>query len=209
MLNRRTERYNFLVKLNTIYILIILTNVPPVMGKENGLKTSMQNVAVLKYAIAIPKDSLIEERVIKRVQFRGGDIPKNAMFDRFIVLGRKTVRPVQAGDMILLEDCFTPTELRLSTKIDSIQGTRLMRANAAKLRGDNLTVKSLICRRNIPAHKTIELSDLKLRAIPVEQLRSNQALDIWTIWKRSSLRNLKEGESLYMQDIIPNAQTRK
>lgn len=171
-----------------------------VLSKDTG---AMERKGIVyKYVQGLAKGSLVDGSLIRGARVAKAQIPVNAVDDGNIVLGRKVLRTVGAGEIIVLNDCFTPQELRLAPRIDVLQGTHTMRH---KVQADTTKdkVKALFCRRKIRAGQILELADLTLKLVPVANLPASQAVNIWTVVKRRASHNLEIGERLMLEDMIP------
>lgn len=206
VLHKCYDKYRIISKVSLMVFMLIAAVFPPVHSKGIIAHNSEQSV-LFKYAKDIQQNGLIEMSAVKRIHVRENEAPKDAIHDDLIVLGRKTLHTVKAGSIILSSDCFTPTQARLASKIDSIQGTYSMRSvafkSATKMQNDGATVKAIVCRRDIRSGQILELSDISMKKIPLTELSSHQAMDIWTIWHRPALRNLKKGDLIQLEDFLP------
>lgn len=184
-----------------IFIFIFLT-----VACSQQTQAEERNTIVYKYAQNIEKGKLIDGSVIKGAWIPRSQAPEGAIDDGNIALGRKLLRAVEAGQIIVFRDCFKPEQLQMSLKIDAIQGTRLTREEAAEDKSkpyNEVQIKAIFCRHKIQKGQVIEPSDVTMKSIPVMQLPASQAVDIWTVYKRTALHDIEANERLQLEDVIP------
>lgn len=189
------------------YILtfIFLTLIFCQQGLAKGTQGDRKTI-IYKYDQRIEKGNVIDGAMIRGVRMPENQVPKGAVDDGEIALGRPVLRTVESGQVILFSDCFTPEQLRLASRIDVIQGTPTMRKLAAQDKTRPYTekkVNALFCRHKIKEGQVLEPSDVILKKVPLMQLPVSQTVDIWTVVKRHALHNIEAGERLLLEDVVP------
>ncbi len=186
-----------------IFSLLMMTACQQALG--NGTR-GVHETIIYKYYRPLQKGSVIDGSMIRGVRTHENEVPKGAIDDGEIAVGRPVLRTVKSGHVILFSDCFTPEQLRLSSRIDAIQGTPTMRKMAARDKTKpyiEKKVNALFCRHKIKKGQIMEPSDVILKMVPLMQLPVSQTVDIWTVYKRRALHDIEAGERLLLEDVVP------
>lgn len=182
---------------------------PPqvVYGKQSNSKKSVRMIGCTKN---LPVGSVITDDLLKIISVNREDRPADAVYDPWIAIGRRALKPLKKGQIMNFSQIF-PNDLLTAPN----------RALILKMQGDysliaqdpdrdlNALVPVLRASRNVKAGKSISARDFVVVKVKENNCPADAVGDLWVVVGREAIHSIRAHENVYFHDIIPAAQWRQ
>lgn len=192
-----------------VFSAIIVSSLAP-MSANGEQPIPNRLVSLIQCSKNIAVGSTITSDSLKTVRVTQKDRPPDAIYDRWIAIGRKATKPLTKGQVMHFSDALSPDLLEASNRecIMRMQGDYSTRTEDSN-RSPSVLISVLRSAHNIPAGATISAADLVTAKIKEKNCPGDAVGDLWVVEGRKAIHPIKASEYIYYHDAIPPAEWRK
>lgn len=192
-----------------VFSAIIVSSLAP-MSANGEQPIPNRLVSLIQCSKNIAVGSTITSDSLKTVRVTQKDRPPDAIYDRWIAIGRKATKPLTKGQVMHFSDALSPDLLEASNRecIMRMQGDYSTRTEDID-RSIYALIPILRSAHDIPAGATISAVDLVTDQIKEVNCPGDSVGDLWVVEGRKAIHPIKASEFIYFHDAIPPAEWRK
>lgn len=189
-----------------VFIAIIVSSLAP-MSANGEQPIPNRLVSLIQCSNNIARGSTITSDSLKTVRVAQKDRPPDAIYDRWIAIGRKATKPLTKGQVMHFSDALSPDLLEASNRncILKMQGDCSTRTEDSN-RSTSVLISVLRSAHNIPAGATISAADLVTAKIKEKNCPGDAVGDLWVVVGRKAVHSIKAHEYVIYLDTIPTAE---
>ncbi len=169
--------------------------------------TEDRSVRVVYCVKNVPASAIITEESLTTKLIDQSERPTDALYDPWIAIGRPAEKKLEEGYPVIFQQVFSKEQLKSANTmyIQKVQGDYGLYPERAD-RDLQQKIPVVCSSRNISAGTVIDPSDLIIRRVEERKCPGDALGDLRIAAGREAIQDIKAGEFVYYNQVIPPAQ---
>ncbi len=186
--------------------ILALVGILPSITRQSDAKANEQPLVKVVYCTkSVAANKVVTGDCLKRKFVDRNVRSKDALYDTWIAIGRRAVKPLTAGKQVLFDQVFPESILTTANKMHILQLQGHPSLHAEEMEQDRQipVVRSL---KDISTGSVTLPANLRVEQIRESRCPSDAVGDIWIASGRVTSQPIKAGEIVYYHQVIPSVQ---